>query len=185
MRIKRTSNSYLMLLACVLFAAGACLAFDVRAFERDVSTKARADEKEMLEPSDFIEDFPEIRLGMSLQETKKAIEKTGARPVGLKNTETELAWDATFNGMRGRGAVHFEKGAGLKQITAGLYAFEKQQELYEAWLKKLTARHGTPQDEDTSVAHEKLWRLKNGVAILLRSLKDAESPVVEIRWVKV
>lgn len=35
----------------------------------------------MLEPSDLFRDFPKIKWGMSFQAAKKAIEKTGARPV--------------------------------------------------------------------------------------------------------
>lgn len=175
MTINRRLVGFLLFLACFSFNAAATAA----------QTPGAGAEAEMLRPSDFVKDFPGIAWGMSFQETKKAIEKTGAKPAGFKNSEHELAWDATFDGMRGRGAVFFREGAGVSQIAIGVYAFAKRAELYDAWLKKLTARHGAAtEDHDDEFAVIKVWRLKNGFALQLRTLKDAHSPVVEVTWVK-
>lgn len=172
MTINRKLAGLLLLLFCFSFDAAA-------------QTDPAAAEAEMLRPSDFVRDFPDLKWGAGFQETKQAIEKTGAKPVGFKNSERELAWDAKFDGRRGRGAVFFREGAGLSQIAVGVYAFDKRAEVFEAWLKKLTQRHGAPQEgRDDEFALMKVWRLKNGFALQLRTIKDAHSPVVEITWVK-
>ena len=150
------------------------------------STKPSGDESPMLQPSDFFRDFPELKWGMSFQDAKRAIEKTGARPVrAFKDDETELVWTATFEGMSGRARIHFKEGGGADDIAVGVYAYEKQRDVFEAWLKKLTARHGAAKEgSDNSILVSKVWRLKNGFVIELRSLKDVNSPVVDIHWVK-
>jgi hypothetical protein len=179
MTINRSLAGFLLLLVCFSFDALA------QTPGAGGPAKPTAAEAEMVRPSDFVRDFPDLKWGASVQETKQAIEKTGAKPVGLKNSERELAWDATLDGMRGRGAVFFREGAGLSQIAIGVYAFGKRAELFDAWLKKLTERHGAAQEErDDEFALIKVWRLKNGFALQLRTLKDAHSPVVELTWVK-
>jgi len=57
--------------------------------------------------------------------------------------------------------------------------------VYELWLKKITERLGAPTAVDDNDIHiSKLWCLRDGVALELRMLKDASSPVVDIHWVK-
>jgi hypothetical protein len=145
------------------------------------------DEEPMLQPSDLFKDFPEIKWGMSFKDVKSAIEKTGARPVrATKDDETQLVWTNTFNGLEGRARVYFKEGAGAIDVVVGVYAYEKQKEVFDAWLKKLNEKHGASKEiSDNSISLSHVWRLKNGFVIELRSLKDPESPVVDIHWVKV
>jgi hypothetical protein len=140
------------------------------------------DEEPVLQPSELFRVFPKIEWGMSFEDARKAIEKSGAHPVrAFKDAETELVWIGKFNGMEGRGAVHFKEGAGLDEILVGVYAFDKQKELFAEWLKKLTAKHGPAKEElDNEILVSKVWRLKNGFVIELRLLKDVNSPVVDI-----
>ncbi|HEV7905405.1 MAG TPA: hypothetical protein VGO96_16310 [Pyrinomonadaceae bacterium] len=144
------------------------------------------DEEPMLQPSDLFKDFPEIKWGMSFQDVKRAIEKTGARPVrATKDDETQLVWTGTFNGMEGRARVYFKEGAGAIDVVVGVYAYDKQKDVFEAWLKKLVEKHGAAKEtSDNSISLSHVWRLKNGFVIELRSLKDTDSPVVDIHWVK-
>lgn len=144
------------------------------------------DEKPMLQPSDLFKDFPEIKWGMSFQDVRRAIEKTGARPVqASRDDERELVWLNTFNGMSGRARVYFREGAGAFDVVVGVYAYDKQKAVFEAWLKKLTEKHGAAKEiSDNSIYLSHVWRLKNGFVIELRSLKDADSPVVDIHWVR-
>lgn len=141
----------------------------------------------ILQPSDLFKDFPEIKWGMSFPDVKRAIEKTGARPVrATKDDETQLVWVNTFNGMEGRARVYFGKGAGAIDVVVGVYAYDKQKEVFEAWLKRLNEKHGAAQETtDNTISISHVWRLKNGFVIELRSLKDINSPVVDIHWVKV
>jgi hypothetical protein len=124
---------------------------------------------------------------MGFQDVKRAIEKTGARPVrATKDDETQLVWTNTFNGMEGRARVFFKEGAGAIDVVVGVYAYDKQKEVFEAWLKKLVEKHGASKEiSDNSISLSHVWRLKNGFVIELRSLKDTNSPVVDIHWVKV
>jgi hypothetical protein len=140
----------------------------------------------MLQPSDLFTDFPKIKWGMSFELAKKAIEKTGGHPVrASKDDERELVWLSTFDGMSGRARVYFKKGAGAIDVVVGVYAYDRQQAVFEAWLKKLNERHGASKEvSDNSISLSHVWRLKNGFVIELRSLKDADSPVVDIHWVK-
>ena len=67
----------------------------------------------------------------------------------------------------------------------GVYAYEKQKEVFEAWLKRLVEKHGAAKEtSDNSISLSHVWRLKNGFVIELRSLKDSNSPIVDIHWVK-
>lgn len=136
-------------------------------------------------PLDIFQDFPDLRWEMSFQETRKAIEKSGARPFGLSNVKTELAWDGKFNGMMGRATVIFKEGGGIYEIAVVVHAFDKREDVFKTWLKKLAEKYGAAkQEEDNSIATSRLWRLKNGLAVELRVLKDQDSPVVDVHWVK-
>lgn len=170
----------------VLLACLACYSSVAAAAQNSgPPSPAKTTAGEMVQPADFVKDFPALKWGMSFADAKKAVEQTGARAARFKNSEDELAWDATFNGLRGRGALFFREGSGLGQIAIGVYAFEQRAALFDAWLKKITDRHGEPtENHDDESALIKLWRLKNGFAIQLRTLKDANSPVVELTWVK-
>lgn len=175
----------LLILLCLSIASAWANAFNSREFSAYASTGSLADDVQMIEPSDIFRNFPELTWGMSFKDAKKAIEKTGVTPVGFKGYETELAWDAEFNGMRGRGGIHFKEGAGLSDIVVGVYAFEKQKDVFEAWQKKIAERHGASKEvSDTEVSISHVWRLKNKFVIELRSLKDVNSPVVDVHWVK-
>ncbi|HYO98648.1 MAG TPA: hypothetical protein VER76_00365 [Pyrinomonadaceae bacterium] len=184
MWVTRKFNSFLILLSLFVVSTGAT-AFTGGASVATGSTAPQSDDAQMIQPSDIFQNFPELKWGMSFKDARKAIEKTGVSPVGFKNYETELAWDAEFNNMRGRGGVHFREGAGLSEIVVGVYAFEKQKEVFEAWQKKIVERHGAANESsDTEVSVSKVWRLKNKFVIELRSLKDVNSPVVDVHWVK-
>ena len=182
MRTRQKLKSRLAFIVCLSFIFQAGMALNVQA------SGALPDEPvTMLEPSDLFKDFPEIKWGMSFQDVKRAIEKTGARPVrATKDDETQLVWVGTFNGMEGRARVYFEAGKGAIDVVVGVYAYDKQKEVFEAWLKKLNEKHGAAQETtDNSISISHVWRLKNGFVIELRSLKDINSPVVDVHWVKV
>lgn len=175
----------LLFLVCLSIPVQAAAALSCQSPVAGGATKTPAAEGRMIEPSDLFRDFPEIGWGMSFREVKQAIEKTGAHPVGFKNYETELAWDGTFNGMSGRGTVLFKEGGGVYEVAVIVYAMDKRKEVYEQLMKKIIERHGAANDgEDTSIATSKVWRLKNGFAIELRLLKDDNSPVIDVHWVK-
>lgn len=170
-----------------LFAnAGATAALDGQSPGAAAATKSDAGEVKMPQPSDFFRDFPAVTWGMSFADARRAIEKAGARPVRAHERDvSELVWTEKFEGMDGRARVHFKEGAGLDDVAVGVYAFEKRVEVFESWLRRLTERHGKPNEEsDNEVSTSKVWRLKNGFVVELRSLKDPNSPVVDIHWVK-
>jgi hypothetical protein len=180
-------RSYQKLMRCLVFIVCFACAFQAaNAIAIQQSSKLAVDDEPMLQPSDLFKDFPEIKWGMSFQDVKRAIEKTGARAVrATKDDETQLVWVSTFNGMDGRARVYFEKGAAI-DVVVGVYAYDKQKAVFDEWLKKLNEKHGASKevsDDTISISH--VWRLKNGFVIELRSLKDTESPVVDIHWVKV
>jgi hypothetical protein len=183
MRACQKLNRYVVFIVCLsfIFQAGK----ELRAQSSGAPTGDPA--ATMLQPSDLFKDFPDIKWGMSFQEVKRAIEKTGARPVrASKDDERELVWLSTFNGFDGRARVYFKEGAGAIDVVVGVYAYDKQKEVFEAWLKKLNEKHGAAQETtDNSIYISHVWRLKNGFVIELRSLKDVNSPVVDIHWVKV
>ena len=173
----------LPLLLCLSIAAGTTATPGGQS--SNAGTKAEAGEVKMLQPSDFFRDFPAVGWGMSFDDARRAIEKAGARPARARKTDaSELVWTGKFEGMDGRARVHFE-GGGLDDVAVGVYAFERRGEVFESWLRKLTERHGKASEEsDNEVGTSKVWRLKNGFVIELRSLKDPNSPVVDIHWVK-
>lgn len=177
---------FLVFLVCLSLPVQLTAALSSQAPVAGGPTKPPAAEGRMIEPSDLFRDFPGIGWAMSFREIKQAIEKTGADPVGFKNYETELAWDGTFNGMSGRGTVLFrEDGGGVYEIAVIVYAMGKRKEVFEQVLKKIVEKHGAANDgEDTSIATSKVWRLKNGFTIEVRLLKDVNSPVVDVHWVK-
>jgi len=74
MRARRRLIGLLVFLAC-LSVSSPCT---------EGLTKSAADERQMLEPSELFRDFPALRWGMSFQDAKKAIERTGAQPVSRK-----------------------------------------------------------------------------------------------------
>ena len=182
MRAGQKLNRCLVFIVCLSFIFQAGMKFHVQA-----SGALTDDEATMLQPAELFKDFPEIKWGMSFQDVKRAIEKTGARPVrATKDDETQLVWTNTFNGMEGRARVYFEKDKGAIDVVVGVYAYDKQKEVFESWLKKLNEKHGAAQETtDNSISISHVWRLKNGFVIELRSLKDTNSPVVDIHWVKV
>ena len=171
----------LVFIVCLACAFQAASALGVQTPDAPVNKQAP-----MLEPSDLFKEFPEIKWGMTSQEVRKAIERTGSRPARqTKGDEPELVWWSTFNGMEGRARVYFKEGAGAVDLVVGVYAYEKQKEVFEAWLQKLNERHGAAQEtSDNSIYISHVWRLKNNFVIELRSLKDINSPVVDIHWVK-
>ena len=148
--------------------------------------KSDADEVKMLQPSDFFRDFPAVSWGMSFSDARRAIERAGARPVRAHERDvSELVWTGKFEGMDGRARVHFKEGGGLDDVAVGVYAFERRGEIFASWLRRLTERHGKATEEsDNETYTSKVWRLRNGFVIELRSLKDPNSPVVDIHWVK-
>jgi hypothetical protein len=182
MRDRQKLNRYLVFIVCLSFIFQAGMPLPVPA------SGALTDETAtMIQPADLFKDFPEIKWGMSFQDVKRAIEKTGARPVrATKDDETQLVWTGTFNGMEGRARVYFKEGEGAIDVVVGVYAYDKQKEVFEAWLKRLNEKHGAAQETtDNTISISHVWRLKNGFVIELRSLKDINSPVVDIHWVKI
>jgi hypothetical protein len=150
------------------------------------ATKTGDAEVKMIEPSDLFRGFPAVAWGMSFADARRAIEKAGARPVRAHERDvSELVWTGKFEGMDGRARVHFKEGGGLDDVAVGVYAFERRGEVFDAWLRRLTGRHGKAAEEsDNETYTSKVWRLGDGFVIELRSLKDPNSPVVDIHWVK-
>lgn len=173
----------LSLLLCLAAATTAA-----RAQSPDASARAKPDaaEVKMLEPSDLFADFPAVAWGMSFADARRAIEKAGARPVRAhKDDVSELVWTGKFDGMDGRARAHFTEGGELDDVVVGVYAFERRAAVFDSWLRRLTGRHGKPSEEsDNEISISKVWRLANGFVIELRSLKDPNSPVVDIHWTK-
>ncbi len=147
------------------------------------STTAKTSADKTFGPADLFQSFPKIELGMKFPEVKQAVEKTGAHPGGFK--DSELAWDGKFNDLNGRATVLFKEETGAFQIAVIVQVFEKRSEVHELWVKKITERLGAPASvDDNSIHLSKLWRLKDGVVLELRMLKDANNPVLDIHWVK-
>jgi len=70
-------------------------------------------------------------------------------------------------------------------LVVGVFPDAKHREVFESWLKKLVEKQGAATEEqDNSVALSKVWRLKNGFVVELRSVKDEQSPIVDVHWVK-
>lgn len=177
----------LLALVLLLFpVADAATALGRQSPRPGAAAKSDSDEVKMLEPSDFFRDFPAVGWGMSFEDARRAIEKAGARPVRARRRDvSELVWTGKFEGMDGRARVHFGERGSLYDVAVGVYAFERRGEVFDAWLRRLTGRHGKPAEEsDDEISTSKVWRLRNGFVIELRSLKDPNSPVVDIHWVK-
>jgi hypothetical protein len=148
-------------------------------------TKLAAEEVEMLQPSDLFPDFPGLRWEMSLQEAKETVEKAGAHPIVSGGAERRLTWDGKFGGMDGRATILFKKDSGIYEIAVLVYALDKRQEVFAQMSRKIGNRHGeTKEVSDTSIDTSKVWRLKNGFTIELRLIKDDDSPVVDVHWVR-
>lgn len=169
-------------LALLLFAVSLCCCAAVAAVS--IGPQDRMDDQPSIQPSDFFVAFPDLRFGMSFPEAKKLIEKTGASPVAFGSSQSELTWDAAFNKMNGRATVFFKDAEGLSEIAVLVYAMDKRRELFEEWSKKILEKQGAPTESDTSQATSRLWKLKTGFTIELRLIKDENSPVVDIHWVK-
>lgn len=142
----------------------------------------RFDEKRSIQPSDFFPDFPDLKFGMSFVEAKKALEKAGIRAVAP--VKSQLVWDGTFNQMAGRGTLVFDDDQRLFQISAVISAMEKRKEVFEDWSKRIVEKHGKPTELDNEDVTSRLWKLNDGVMLELKLVKDDNSPVLDIRWVK-
>lgn len=182
MKVKRIFISFVVLMVCFAFSVEATMAQGEAGAVG--AMKASADEDKMVEPSDLMTGFLDVGWGMSYQDAKKVIEKSGNRPLGFKGIETELAWNGKFNDMEGRATLIFKEGAGISQMAVLVNALDKQKDVFEAWRKKLVEKHGAGEEENTGYAVEMLWRLKNGFVIQLRSMKESQSGVVVAHWVK-
>lgn len=184
MRFKRNFVIVIMLSVC------SCVTWPTSTLSdqaSDVSSTVRTegDEVEMLQPSDLFPDFPQLRWGMNLQEAKEAIEKAGAHPLVSKSDKNQLTWDGKFGGMDGRATLLFKKEYGIYEIAVLVYALDKRQEVFAQMSRKIGEKHGDAKEaSDTSIDTSQLWRLKNGFVIELRLIKDVDSPVVDVHWVK-
>jgi hypothetical protein len=164
--------NFLMVLCCAL-------AFQL------LAASTHADENESPRPAFLFGDFPNIEWGMSFKDAQLAIEKIGAHPVTRGDQMTELAWDGRFNGMSGRSTVLFEGDTGLYEVAVIAYAMDRREEVFKRWVKQFTQKYGSATEEsDNSIATSRVWRLKSGFAIELRLLKDPDTPVVDVHWVK-
>lgn len=175
---------FLFLLPIYLFFVVQILTANAQKLSADAGAKPSDAENEMLQPTDLFIDFPAVDWTMTYDDAKKAVEKKSAYPTGGR-VDSELAWDGKFNGMDGRGTIFFKDSKSISQIGAIIYAMAKRRELFDQLAKKITEKHGVPEmDEETSVDISKLWKLKNNYTIELRLIKDDNSPVIEIHWVK-
>ena len=137
-----------------------------------------------VQPSDFFKDFPAVKFGMSFADAKKAVAAAGAVPLGSEQRQTELTWDGKFNDMSGRATLLFKDGVGLWEIAVVLNAMDKRREVFDAWSKKISDKVGTPAHAESMDHISRKWDLADKVEIELRLIKDDESPVVDIHWVK-
>ena len=140
--------------------------------------------EESIQPSDFFNNFPALKFGMSFADAKKAVAATGAVPMGSEQKGTELTWDGKFSDMNGRATLLFKEGVGLWEIAVVVTAMDKRHEVFETWTKKITDKVGTPAHAESMDHIENKWDLKDMVELELRLIKDDESPVVDIHWVK-
>lgn len=135
-----------------------------------------------IQPSDFFPDFPKLKFGMTVAEVKKAVEVTGTRVVSPVNTQ--VVWQGQFDKMEGRATAVFNDDGALFQIAVVVYAMEKRAEVFESWSKRIVEKHGKVTKESvTEDVTSRLWNL-DGVMLELRLIKDVNSPVIDIRWVK-
>ena len=148
-------------------------------------SKQAGDEAKMLGPSDIFADFPALEWGMKIREVADAVKKAGANPLVSKSDKSQLTWDGKFGGMDGRATIIFDNGSGVRQIALIVYALDRQREVFEQFSRKIGDRHGDSKEvSDTSVDTSKVWRLKDGFVIELRLIKDDDSPVIDVHWVK-
>lgn len=139
---------------------------------------------EMIQPTDLFADFPEIKWEMGFAEAKSAIDKKSKYPAA-RQAESALVWEGPFDGVDGRGTIVFDENKCISQIGAIIYAMDKRTSIFEQLQKKISEKHGAPtSSEETSVDISNLWRMKSGYVIELRSIKDEESLVIDIHWVK-
>jgi hypothetical protein len=179
MKIKLQKIIYLTILGLILSAS-----LQTPASNNASSTVSAIPEERMIEPSDLFKDFPGIKLGMSFEDAKKAIERKDIQPTGFKNEKTELVWDDNYNGIMGSGQLRF-KNDEVHEITVVIYAMNKRNAIFKTFQQKITARHGVSKAvEDTPELTSNVWRLKDGVAIGLQVNKEANYPTIYIHWVK-
>lgn len=171
-----------MLCACPSRTAAAP---GVQASGASSPAKQAGAEAKMIEPSDIFPNFPALEWGMSVQEVSDAVKKTGANPLVSRSDKNQLTWDGKFGDMDGRATVLFKDGSGIYEIAVIVHAFDKRREVFEQWSRKISDRHGDSKEvSDTSIDTSKVWRLKDGFAIELRLIKDDDSPVIDVHWVK-
>lgn len=134
---------------------------------------------------EFFLDFPAVKMGMSLKAARKAIVKSGVRPVGMPGNVAEVVWNTTFAGIEGRATMLFKPKTGAWEVAVVVYAMERRTEVLKSWRDKIELRNGPPTEiHDDEYAISYVWRFKSGDALELRSPKDVNSPVVDIHWVK-
>jgi hypothetical protein len=134
---------------------------------------------------EFFPDFPAVRLGMSHAAARKAIVRSGVRPVAMPGSVSEIVWNTKFAGIEGRATMLFKPKAGAWEIAVIVYAMERQAELVKSWREKVEHRHGPPteiHDDDLAVSY--VWRFRNKMALEIRAPKDVNSPIVDIHWVQ-
>jgi hypothetical protein len=182
-------NSYLVLLVAAMLVASIC-ARTTRianaAADLVISSRLQHQDKKSVVPQDIFPDFPVLSWGTTFPKAKETVEATGTKPVRpFKDSEAELNWDGKFDGLSGRASLRFEEKSGLNEIVIVVFALDKRTELFERWSSTLKERLGPPDEQqDNSISVSQVWRLKDGVAIELRTLKDANSPIVDVHWVK-
>jgi len=140
--------------------------------------------QDSIQPSDLFNDFPTLKFGMSFADAKKAVAAAGAQPMGSETKQTELTWDGKFSGMNGRATLLFKEGVGLWEIAVVVTAMDKRREVFDTWTKKISEKVGTPAHAESMDHVENKWDLKDMVELELRLIKDDDSPVVDIHWVK-
>ena len=184
MRVNRKVVGLILLLACARPVRPA-VAPNVQASGAGSGAKQTGVEAKMIEPSDIFPNFPALEWGMNIQEAVDAVKRTGANPLVSKSDKNQMTWDGKFGGMDGRATVLFEEGSGVRQVGVIVQAFDKRQEVFEQLSRKISDRHGEAKEtSDTSVDTSKVWRLKDGFVIELRLIKDDDSPVIDVHWVK-
>lgn len=176
------SNFGVLLLLCLAVLAYTAAAQDTRPTAAREQSHPRQDRKSP-HPSDVLEGFPAVRWGMSFQEARKVVEKTGVTARGFG--EIELYWDGTFHGTRGEARVAFREGGGAYEMALMLTGVEQPLPLAEAWRKRLTEKYGKVSEEVADdIAVSLLWRLESGFAVELRRAAEGVSPIPTVHWVQ-
>lgn len=139
-------------------------------------------DKKAPHPADVVEGFPAVKWGMSFQEARQAVEKTGLSARGFG--QTELYWDATFHGTTGEARVAFRED-GAYEMALMLTGAEQPLPLAGAWRKRLTEKYGKVSEEVADdIAVSLLWRLEGGFAVELRRAAEGVSPIPSVHWVQ-